>query len=115
MKINFDKMVGITDRITDIKKTLRHSQESVNHARQLIGDNKMLEQTEYQLKKVSDEIDSQIVTLQRLMLSVDKIKSIYISAEQRIESTIEGDITDKRDFVRMVRIKTDTNFSWRIV
>lgn len=115
MKINFDKMVGITDRITDIKQTLRHSQESVKHARQLISDNKMLEQTEYRLKKVSDEIDSQIVTLQRLMFSVDKIKSIYLSAEQRIESTIEGDITDKRDFVRMVRIKTDTDFSWRIV
>lgn len=115
MRINFEKMTAFSNRINNIRATLTAAESSVEHVRQILIEKEMFEDTSVCLQKITQEIDSQITILQNYALAVEKIKELFIAAEQRIETAVEDGEYVKRDFVPLLPLKNNTSFSWRII
>lgn len=115
MRINFENMNAVGDRMKNIRATLTAAESSVEHVRQILTDNGMLDDTTICLKKITQEIDSQIIILRNYTLAVEKVKELFLAAEQRIESAVEDGNNVRREFVPVLLLKNNTSFSWRIL
>lgn len=115
MFINFDNMRKMADYLNNNIAALTKTRELLERESKRLSKNTELDQVQLDIKSTIDRIDSEILTAQKLRLSLLKIIELYVSCESRIEENIEGGTTVKKpEFAACRRLESAEGFGWTI-
>ncbi len=114
MRINLNKMQQSAERLETLEYSLGICLEKTKAVIKLLRDKEMLEDNQFMLTDLSEQINSQITAVSRMTLAVCKAQELYVSGEERISAYIEGGVTQKPGFVNTQTIANKTDFKWSI-